>query len=383
MPLSQIESNSIDSTANLTVNSITVGGDKTSPYAGFKNRIINGAMVIDQRNNGASVSASVDSTNYFAVDRFLFQKVGAGVVTMQQSNIAPAGFSYSLKALVATVDTSVAAGDFANITHVIEGFNTTDFGFGAAGASTVTVSFWVRSNITGTYGVALVNSVGNRSYVTNYTINAANTWEQKTITVAGDTSGTWLKDNSAGFLVRFGLMVGTNFQQTAGSWGTVNAMGSSSQVNWMATVGNEFYITGVQLEKGSQATAFDYRSYATELALCQRYFYVAGAIGGGYTITVGHGISPGGSSVWRASIAIPVPLRTTPSITETNMDVWNPAFGSTAINTISTIYYLDRGIFLEVDVTTTSSHGITGGYPAWLQTKGSGGKSTFDISAEL
>jgi len=272
---------------------------------GFKNRIINGGMVIDQRNAGASVSASADSTSYFAVDRTSVTKANAGVITIQQSTVAPAGFSNSLKALVATADAAVAAGDFAVITQAIEGYNTADFGFGASGASTVILSFWVRSSLTGTYCTSLVNSAGTRSYVTNYTINAANTWEQKTITVAGDTAGTWVgATNGTGLLVRFGLMAGTSFQQTAGSWGTANAMGSSSQVNWMATLSNDFYITGVQLEKGSTATTFDYRPYGTELVLCQRYYEVC------Y-------LALSGTSLWTPGATIPfaVTKRTTPTMT--------------------------------------------------------------------
>jgi len=353
----------------------------TAAKVGMVNRIINGSMTIDQRNAGASVSASANSTNYFAVDRFLFQKVSGGVVTMQQSNTAPVGFSYSLKALVATADSSVAAGDFANITQPIEGFNTADFGFGAAGASTATVSFWVRSNLTGTYGVALVNSVGNRSYVTNYTINAANTWEQKTITVAGDTSGTWLKDNSAGFLVRFGLMVGTNFQQTAGSWGTVNAMGSSSQVNWMATVGNDFYITGVQLEKGSTATSFDYRPYGTELALCQRYGFQINIIDSVVANRFGFGMANSTTKAY-CGVVHPVPMRVKPSITISstiaNYAVSDTTAGSytTAISTQSVTSDIYK---TYLDLTVAS--GLTAFRPVFLEAANTSG--TMFLSSEL
>jgi hypothetical protein len=228
-------------------------------------------MVIDQRNGGSSVTVSANGTNAYPVDRFFAQKNSSGVFTIQKSSTAPSGFTNSFVATVTTADTSIASGDFAYLGQVIEGHNFDDFGYGAAGAATFTASFWVRSNLTGTYSFAVTNGAGDRSYVANYTINTADTWEYKTITILGDTTGTWLKDNQAGLRVRFGLSAGSNFQQAAGSWGTVNAMATSSNVNWLGTIGNNFYITGVQLEKGSTATSFDYRSVGTELQLCQRY----------------------------------------------------------------------------------------------------------------
>jgi hypothetical protein len=246
----------------------------------FKNRLINSDMRIDQRNAGASVTVSTNGSNAYPVDRFFAQKNSSGVFTIQQSSVAPSGFTNSLVATVTTADTSMASGDFAYIGQTIEGYNFSDFSYGAAGAATLTASFWVRSNLTGTYSFAVVNNSGNRSYVANYTINTADTWEYKTVTIAGDTTGTWLKDNGAGLRVRFGLSAGSDFQQAVGSWGTVNAITTSSNVNWLGTVGNNFYITGVQIEKGATATSFDYRPYGTDLALCQRYY--VGAVGTSY-----------------------------------------------------------------------------------------------------
>ena len=260
-------------TSDLANNAVTQ--DKIAPsaqYMGFKNRLINSDMRIDQRNAGASVTVSANGTNVYAVDRFFAQKNSSGVFTIQQSSVAPSGFTNSLVAAVTTADTSIASGDFAYIGQTIEGYNFSDFSYGAAEASTFTASFWVRSNLTGTYSFAVTNGAGNRSYVSNYTINTADAWEYKTVTIAGDTTGTWLKDNGAGLRVRFGLVAGSDLQQAAGSWGTVNVMTTSSNVNWLGTVGNNFYITGVMLEKGSTATNYDVRPYGTELALCQRYF---------------------------------------------------------------------------------------------------------------
>jgi hypothetical protein len=235
----------------------------------MRNRIINGAMVIDQRNAGASVTVG---TGAFGVDRFRSSEVTDGTATAQQSTIAPNGFSNSLLYTVTGTDASLGSTQYASIEQRIEGFNVADLGWGTASAKTITISFWVRSSVTGTYCVGLYNSGGARSYTAEYTINVADTWEQKTITVVGDTTGTWLTTNGIGVLISFTLAVGSSYQQTAGSWGTTSfAIGTSNQTNLMATNGATFYITGVQLEVGTQATSFEYRQIQQELSLCQRY----------------------------------------------------------------------------------------------------------------
>jgi hypothetical protein len=313
---------------------------------GFKNRLINSDMRIDQRNAGASVTVSTNGSNAYPVDRFFAQKNSSGVFTIQQSSVAPSGFTNSLVATVTTADTSMASGDFAYIGQTIEGYNFSDFSYGAAGAATFTASFWVRSNLTGTYSFAVVNSAGNRSYVANYTINTADTWEYKTVTIAGDTTGTWLKDNGAGLRVRFGLSAGSDFQQAAGSWGTVNAMTTSSNVNWLGTVGNNFYITGVQLEKGSTATSFDYRPYGTELSLCQRYFYTN-------PMLVGTGFN---SNIARATGAHPVTMRADPTVTIANTT--NFFNGSVGIFANGTVTNYSTPKYVNIDLQTTSSAGV-------------------------
>ena len=156
----------------------------------------------------------------------------------------------------------------------IEGLNVADLAWGTASAATVTLSFWVRSSLTGTFGGAFSNSASNRSYPFTYTINSANTWEQKTITVAGDTSGTWLTTSGIGIKVWFGLGVGSTYSGTAGSWSGNTYLSATGATSVVGTNGATFYITGVQLEAGSAATPFENRSYGTELSLCQRYYYV-------------------------------------------------------------------------------------------------------------
>jgi hypothetical protein len=237
---------------------------------GFRNRIINGDMRIDQRNAGASVTVT-SPTAPFTLDRWRASNVSDGVFTVQQSSTVPAGFTKSLIFTTTTADASLAAGQYAFIDQPIEGFNVSDLGWGAAGAQTATVSFWVRSSLTGAFGGALTNGAGTRSYPFSYTISAANTWEQKTVTIAGDTTGTWATDNSAGIVVRFGLGVGSTFSGTAGAWAGSNFISATGATSVVGTNGATFYITGVQLEAGSVATPFERRDYGRELIMCQRY----------------------------------------------------------------------------------------------------------------
>jgi hypothetical protein len=246
----------------------------TSPFTGgfaMRNRIINGAMVIDQRNAGASVTLS--TTTQYPVDRFPAYKGTSGAtVTAQRSTTAPAGFTNSV-IFTASTGATPAVGDINGTWQSIEGFNVADLGWGTANAQSITLSFWVRSSVTGTYSLSLNNATPDRYYVATYTVNSANTWEQKTITIAGDTSGTWATNNTTGIQIVWDLGYGTNFNGSAGAWGSSTIRRTSGSVQLIATNGATFYITGVQLEKGSTATSFDYRPYGTELALCQRYYY--------------------------------------------------------------------------------------------------------------
>jgi hypothetical protein len=239
----------------------------------FKNRIINGAMVIDQRNAGASLTATTASL--YSVDRWQTVVSVSSKYTVQQNAASvtpPTGFTNYL-GITSSAATTVGATDFYIIQQSIEGYNIADLNWGSASAQTVTLSFWVRSSLTGSFGVVLQNGNNNRSYPILYTISSANTWEYKTITIAGDTSGTWGTTNGNGVQIRFGLGVGSTNSGTSGAWtGTSNIYGVTGATNVVGTNGATFYITGVQLEKGSTATSFDYRSYGTELALCQRYY---------------------------------------------------------------------------------------------------------------
>ena len=296
-----------------TINSYT---PTVSNMAG-RNRIINGDMRIDQRNAGAAVTINSSAYTY-PVDRFAgFGEPTDGVFTLQQSATAPAGFTNSLLATVTTADASIGTSQRYFIRQVIEGYNVADLGFGAAGAATVAISFWTRSSLTGTFGGTLMNEAFDRAYPFTYTISAADTWEQKTITVAGDTSGTWLKTNGAGLFICWSMGAGTTRLGTAGAWQTpVGALfGATGQTNIIATSGATFYITGVQLEAGSVATTFERRQYGQELALCQRYYWkiIQGTgTGGGYGIA-GYNIT--GNAVWQI-FGFPVTMRATPTVTK-------------------------------------------------------------------
>jgi hypothetical protein len=240
----------------------------------FKNRIINGGMTIDQRNAGSAVT--VNNVGIFCTDRWsnIARPTGGGVYSAQQVSDAPTGFSNSLKFTVTTADTSLGTLDYYFSWQKIEGFNTADLLFGTANAKTVTLSFWVKSSITGQFSAFLTNSAENYSQPSAYTINAANTWEFKTLTFTGATAGTWIgATNGTGLIVGFGLASGTSLLGTSGAWAASGYYGSTGDVNWMATNGNTFQYTGVQLEVGTVATSFDFRSYGTELNLCMRYFY--------------------------------------------------------------------------------------------------------------
>lgn len=236
---------------------------------GFRNRIINGDMRIDQRNAGASVTPT---TTQYVLDRWQITVAQASKLSVQQSSTAPAGFVNST--LITSLSAySVGASDYFDYRQSIEGFNVADLAWGTASAATITLSFWVRSSLTGTFGGAVKNSAANRSYPFTYTISAANTWEQKSVTIAGDTSGTWVTNSGAGLILQIGLGVGSTYSGTAGAWAGANYLSATGATSVVGTSGATFYITGVQLEAGTVASPFERRDYGRELMMCQRYYW--------------------------------------------------------------------------------------------------------------
>ena len=237
-----------------------------------RNRIINGAMVIDQRNAGASGTGNGEYT----VDRWFYQGSQSSKLTWQQnagSVTPPVGFS-NYFGFTSSSAYSVAAGDYFYFQQPIEGYNVADLGFGTANAKTITLSFWVRSSLTGTFGGAIQNGNSTRTYPFSYTISSANTWTQISITVAGDTTGTWLTTNGHGLSVFFSLGMGSTYSGTANTWSSTNYISTTGATSVVGTNGATWYVTGVQLEQGSTATPFERRLISQELANCQRYYSI-------------------------------------------------------------------------------------------------------------
>lgn len=244
--------------------SIAQGG---SNNVTMRNRIINGGMMIFQR----GTAATADSV--YSVDRWRFVKGNDATESTSQNTDAPSGFSYSLRNTISVGDASLASNQYSGFEQLIEGYNIADLAWGTANAKPVTLSFWVRSSVTGVYTGNLRNSDSTRINPFNFTVNSANTWEQKSITVSGDTGGTWQTTSSTGIIVAIYIALGSGYSGgTAGVWSSSPNFGCGSPVNGIASNGNIFAITGVQLEAGTTATAFEQRLYGTELALCQRYY---------------------------------------------------------------------------------------------------------------
>jgi len=303
-------------------NGITQAGEFNSDSSfGFKNRLINGQMTFDQRNAGASVTVA-SSRNYY-LDRFtIFAQTGSKLTIQQNAGSVtpPVGFTNYAGITVSTAVSPLGAADQYMFEQQIEGYNVADLNFGSANAKTVTLSFWVRSSLTGTFAGSISNGAEDRTFPFTYTISSANTWTQASITIAGDTTGTWLTTNGSGLRLKLNLGTGTTYSGTANAWTSSPYITSvTGTVNLINTVNATWYITGVQLEVGSTATSFDYRSIGTELQLCQRYTQVRrGGEGSNSAITfcgVGNART---SATWYGSDKLSVTMRTFPSLTVTN-----------------------------------------------------------------
>jgi hypothetical protein len=366
-----------------TVNADVIGTSVAGSNLGagnasiMKNRIINGAMTVSQRNGTSSVTPAAGD---YTLDRFYYQGSQASKFTVQQnagSVTLPSGFSNYLGMTVASA-VSIGSTDYFYLGQNIEGFNTSDLMFGTANAKTITLSFQVYSSLTGTFGGALNNSAGNRSYPFTYTISSANTWTTISITIAGDTTGTWVgATNGIGLKVIFGLGVGSTYSGTAGSWAGANYASATGATSVVGTSGATFYITGVQLEVGSSATGFEYRQYTTELALCQRY---AVKFAGNYVYErIGYGAF-NNSTNGQIFVQLPTPMRTQPSVSSfSNLALYdgNAVLSVTAFGlaTNATSQYLLFG-----DATVAS--GGTGYRPCQFLANNTTSAS-FIVSAEL
>ena len=356
--------------SSISVNTITdASGGATTSINGFtpsvsnmagRNRIINGDMRIDQRNAGASSNFGTGG-EFSTVDRWqTFENTG-GSATNQQVVDAPAGFYNSLKVTV-TSSATPASSELTQLQQMIEGFNTADLAWGTASAKTVTLSFWVKSSITGQFGGSVANNgtPSYSSYPFSYTISSANTWEYKTITIAGSTSGTWGATNGTGIRLYFNLGSGSNHLTTPNTWYGALYRGSTGDTSLISTNGATWQVTGVQLEEGSVATPFEHRQYGQELALCQRYYYVLSAASNQNTFFS----STSGYTSTQALCVIPFSntMRTNPSlVTSGTASDYRLIMGGSFL-TCSSVPTMDQPNPNSANLIFTVSSGIVVGY---------------------
>jgi hypothetical protein len=369
----------INGTSGVTFNDASSQNTAATGF-GFKNRIINGAMGISQR---STASFTQTTAVQYTLDRWFAYGSVASKFTVQQnagSVTPPAGFINYL-GVTSSSAYSISSTDLFQIVQRVEGLNVSDFAWGTASAASVTLSFWVRSSLTGTFGGSIGNSAYTRSYPFSYTISSANTWEQKSVTIAGDTSGTWLTTNGVGLYISIGLGVGSTYSGTAGAWAGTEYASATGATSVVGTNGATFYITGVQLEKGSTATSFDYRPYGTELQLAQRYYFrlVSEASFGRFGIA--NNLS---TTIATAIIPYPVTMRVIPSALEQSGTAADYTILGTTSNTCTSVPVISTSgtntTYGTVNFTTT---GLTAGQAS--QCSSSSGVSTAFLgwSAEL
>ncbi len=351
------------------------GGDVDSsalnavPFITGRNRIINGDMRIDQRNNGAAVNSAPDGT--WAVDRWVrYQNVGASNVGRNLNSVTPpAGFTNYLGIQISTAGTATS-GQYTNFQHYVEGFNAADLAWGTASAQAITLGFWVRSSITGSQGFALQNASSDLGYPFTVTVNSANTWEYKTVTIPGATSGTWNTTNGRGVTLIVDLGMGSSFRFAAGSWQAGNVQGVTGANSLNQTLNATFYITGVQLEAGSVATPFERRPYGTEEMLCKRYFQT-------YAQPPLRGVIHSTTAVHRMGMILPVQMRAAPTATVGALPIYDGAVVATVSSIVAS--YLKQTA-AEFDFNTTGSS-LTAGRPAIAFQDGTA--TALSLSAEL
>ncbi len=364
-----------------TVSYSTLNSDNQSKLGiSFKNRIINGAMVIDQRNNGTSLTVNTGTTGY-SLDRYGYNNQSGANSTIQRSATAPAGFQNSLL-ITMTSANSPSAAQYARVFQGIEGYNMADLAWGTADAKTITLSFWVRSSVTGTHSMVINNGAGNYAYPFTYSINTANTWEQKSVTVPGATGGSWGTNTDAFCYLTIPYGSGSSTTATANVWASagnfVNA--ATGAVNLCATNGATFYLTGLQIEVGTQATTFDYRSIGTEFALCQRYFQAPVNRQSSQSLGLGQATSTTAAQIYAR---LPVEMRAAPSVswsggTSGEFIALNTT-GGFAGNVSNIVSGVSTTSIMRFDITAS---GMTSGTCTNVQSGGPGTSWVF-ISAEL
>jgi hypothetical protein len=342
-----------------------------SQIGGRRNLVINGAMQVAQR--GTSFTSTAD---LYTLDRFAIGHGTVNAMTVTQETDAPSGFQYSLKVLTGTGASSGAAG-YGVLRQAIEGTNMYQLKFGTSDAESVTLSFYVKSSLTGTFAVSIRNQAGNRAFAATYTISSANTWEYKTITIAGDTSGTWTADTGIGLHVQFDLGAGSNYDIATGAWTSgSNMFGGESTVKLTETTNATWFLTGLQVEVGEQATPFEHRSFGEELQLCKRYFQKVGTDNGSLGAMMTMFATRNSTNQALLCYPCPVPLRTIPSITKNGSYT---LFGSGENIAVGDVLAngTNQTLFQQVTFSTTAT-GISSGNSSVLYGSGSDCHFTFD-----
>tara|TARA_B100001989_G_scaffold226528_1_gene182196 strand:- start:530 stop:1762 length:1233 start_codon:yes stop_codon:yes gene_type:complete len=373
-------SSNVSSTGNITTTgTVNTPSINSGQIGGRRNIIINGAMQIFQRGTSLNQSAGTNTYTHSA-DRFRYEEgIEQWAGTMSQSTDTPANeqFQYSLKTLTTATETAIDADDFLQHTYYVEVNDGARIGFGKSSCKVSTLSFYVKSSVAGLYGIGISNHDGSQTLPLNYTINSADTWEKKTLTVPARTSGTWETTGNAKLMgIRFCMgRTGSSYSNgTAGSWSDdsgwakLNSNNQSSIADWSRTASSEFYLTGVQYEVGEQATPFEHKSFGEELALCQRYFFQINGTGTEYaTMSSGQMYQ---TTTYLGYFQTPVPMRTRPSFSLNN-SLSNSNFSVVtggAVRPISGVTPTGDNQYLRINASTTTSG--TQGHGAYIQLQG-------------
>jgi hypothetical protein len=326
---------SVDGVNGITFNDATTFNSASS--LGMRNRIINGNMGIWQR--GTSFT-SLTTSGTFSADRFYLNcgTIGTGVFSMTQSTDVPSGsgFPYSILFQATTAISSLASATYATINQCVEGINAADLAYGTAGAKTITLSYWVKTSFSGTLSGGIIQRNASTQRVFPWTYPVTNgTWTKVVVTIPGDTGGTIPYSNAIGFEIDFGYMaIGSNYSSGTPFIWNVNSSGnsySSQTYNYFSSTSNTFQITGVQLEVGSVATAFDYRHYGTEFLLCQRYYQQ-------YVNPPLKGVGNGTTNIYRCGMPMLVPMRASPTFAISGTLNWYDGTGIGTVTSIQTAY---------------------------------------------